>query len=180
MKKSSLFLSLLSLLALTGCGRTVSKEDAKTYAKENFSREKVEEKYSSYSVTTKTEIKKSKGFFESIFEVGKEEKTQDGYDIKNALIFNENYIDMLPEDAKITKLFGNITVTYNLTVEDILGKDVDGIEGSAVATMKVNNLGLLASQSVTTKYKIDSEFGSGVKVTGELYMIESTTYTYQK
>jgi lipoprotein len=180
MKKSNLILSLLSLVVLTGCGKTIAKEDAKKYAEENFSREKVAEKYTKFSATTTTNVKKADGFFATFFTPGKKSDTKADQDIKDAPMFDAAFIGLLPDSVKITTLFGNITVNYALSVKDIIGTDDKDVKGSASAEVKISNIGLITSSSSSVKYTINKEVVGGVKVTGSLEMVESISYSYSK
>ena len=174
MKKSSLLASLASLALLASCAKTVTFAEAKQHAADNYTLAAINEKYSSGTFKSVTDVKKSEGIFEKTFKAGKTENSGSAALVPFAPI-SDSYTYKI--DGK--KMF----VSYKLNPKDVLeesGQKVpEGAElsGSASGSYSYNEVGLI-TKSVE---KCDISFSyslAGISVSGALKMSQTITYSY--
>ncbi|GEM_PF-1140026 len=179
MKRANLFLAILPLVVLTGCGKTITKADAKNYVEANFSKEKVYATYQQYKLTTISEIKKATGYFSDIYnrpsfgEGGSYNTSLEG-----APIVDSTFITLLPEDAKITMSSDSMNITYNISIFDVFHFDEEIVKGTAVVETKIDNIGLIYSDILTLKCTVDTSKTTNEKISGSLVFVTTKTYEY--
>jgi lipoprotein len=177
MKRANLFLAVLSLLALTGCGSPLTVDEARTYAKENYSLTKAAETYVRYTEREVVKVKKATGIFKDYALEEKDETETDV--IADAPILTSAFFLSLPNTAEITLNSGSISVYVAIDAKDAIDMQIEGITGQSTYTLKTNNLGLYTSEVEKVKFKVDAS-ANGITVKGELEAESVKTYTYQK
>lgn len=181
MKKRILVLALVPLLTLVSCGKTVTRQEARDFAKETYDYSKIE--YTKCSSKMVQNVKKADGFFSKMFTLGKTEETVDN-PINNVKFtseaFNDNY--------KFTINGKKITVSYSRSAKEYLigtGFDASSIEKATIKgnglkeTFYYNELGLL-SKYVTTIDLTFSVSNLGVTVEGAISYSLTCTNSYSK
>lgn len=169
-----------SALLLTGCAKTVSKEDAEKFIEENYT--STEEK--EMKVHAETNVEKVEGIYALLFEVGKksEDDTMKVAPITKAdlVAYNADYFEYKVQGKKLI-------IEYNLkNAKDVLksmGSGSDGVEekdidfkGSAYFKAIFDDKGYPVSESTKIDMSMSYTY-SGVTVSGALKMTSEVTYT---
>lgn len=174
--------AVCSALLLTGCAKTVSKEDAEKFIEENYtSTEEKEMKIHSVS-----NVEKAEGIYEKLMKVGKEENdtTAKVAPIKKAelSVYSADYFEFKVQGKKLIieySLKGDELVDMlGSLIGDSVSKEDFEIKGSASAKMIYDENGYPVSSSE----KCDMNFKyskSGFSVEGALKMTEEITYSFK-
>lgn len=181
MRKFAFASSLLAVVLLVGCGKTITKQEAIDYAKTNYSLEKVQEQqYKSTTTKSVINVKEASGIFAETFKEGKTEDTTQSELIPPSYFVTSGMIQTLPEDIKYTLSGKSLTFTKELTPKDIFGDDqIPGITGSGTATQTLNELGLLVKSTQNINFSVEFK-QSGISITGKLNMSTTMTISYNK
>ena len=174
MKKGLLVTTLtaVSALALAGCAKTVSYEEAKKHCNDNYTSNEVKQ----MNAHTKDEVKKADGIFATVYKVGVTEKDNE---IKATPLAAAE----LPGESATYKVDGKkLSVSYESSVAEFLKEyeitigEGDTAEGSVYAEFSVDDNGFPTSSFS----KIDLTFSVtqlGITVSGALTLEETVTYS---
>lgn len=178
---AALFMAFL--LFLTSCAKSVSKEEAVNFAKENYDYSSVE--YTKCTENIVSVVNKSEGIFKIALEVGTTEETNE---VSPSLKTFDTFMLTVNESATYAIDGNKIIVTIVFTPEQFLKEgelDVEMPEGASVsgngfkATYSFNANGYL--EEVTTSIDVSLEASAlGFSVSGALSSSSVTSYEYSE
>lgn len=175
-----------TVLLLTGCGKTVSKDEAGTFIEENYTSKEEKE----FDTHTETDVQKAEGIYADLFKVGKETKD----DVKKYAPITKLDLAVYSADYfKFTLKGKQLVISYNIkSLKDFMksqGSDDSSIpedakfSGSASGEYVYDENGY----PVSSYDKADLSFeysttilGLSVTAKGALKMNEKVTYTLKK
>lgn len=168
-----------TVLVLTGCGKSVSKEDAGKFIEENYTSK--EEK--TFNVHIVSNVEKADGIYSLLFKVGKE--TSDKTD-KVAPITKLDLAVYSADYFKFTLKGKKLVVSYNIkNIKDFMksmGEDASSIpedakfDGSSSGEYVYDENGY--PESYTVKANVSLEYSyAGVSISGAIKMSEEAKYT---
>ena len=178
MKKSLLVTTLtaVSALALAGCAKTISYEEAKKHCDENYTSNEVRV----MNAHTKDDVKKAEGVAATLYKVGVTETDKEvrGYALSSS------DLALWGGDQSTYELNGKaLTIKWNMAVKDFLKEfeievdEDDKVEGSVYTEFKVDEAGFPVSSfsKIDISFEVNSSFG--LSVSGALTGEQTVTYS---
>ena len=175
-----------TVLLLTGCGKTVSKDEAGTFVEENYTSKEEKE----FDTHEETDVQKCEGIFELVYKVGKETKDDTK---KYAPITKLDLAVYSADYFKFTLKGKQLVISYNIkNLKDFMksqGDDDSSVpddakfSGSASGEYVFDESGYPVSAydkaDMSFEYKT-SVIGVEATVKGALKMTQKVTYTLKK